>query len=251
MYSRSASPPENGFKHHVESRVYSSQGKGPTRGERTPYLGGRSSQDPARSQPRAQAFPAPSGGGHRSRRLDRAANGYDTDSSQDSRERAGSGGNGRSRPGRPWKPMREVLNVDSVLSGGGGGGGQMVHQERRQHSPKRRPSSESPTRHRDADFTWGGREERQPKSLMTIYEDEHRHETGGSRSSLDSDGRGGYSDKDRPKGPAALKARNDNWRIQRTESGYESSDRLSNGSANLDSPVVENLRPIAEQHLGR
>ncbi|TNM93909.1 hypothetical protein fugu_002085 [Takifugu bimaculatus] len=246
-YSRSVSPPENGFKQHVESRLYSSQGKGPTRGERTPHLGGRSSQDPARSQPRAQAFPAPSGGGHRSRRPDRGINGYDTDSSQDSRERPGS----RSRPSRPWKPMREVLNVDSVLSGGGGGGGQMVHQERRQHSPKRRPSSESPTRHRDADFTWGGREERQPKSLMTIYEDEQKHETGGSRSSLDSDSRGGYSDKDRPKGPAALKARNDNWRIQRTESGYESSDRLSNGSANLDSPVVENLRPVPEQHLGR
>lgn len=247
MYSRSVSPPENGFKQHVESRLYSSQGKGPTRGERTPHLGGRASQDPARSQPRAQAFPAPSGGSHRSRRLDRGANGYDTDSSQDSRERPGS--DGRSRPGRPWKPMREVLNVDSVLSGGGGG--QMVHQERRQHSPKRRPSSESPTRRRDAEFTWGGREERKPKSLMTIYEDEQKHETGGSRSSLDSDSRGGYSDKDRPKGPAALKARNDNWRIQRTESGYESSDRLSNGSANLDSPVVENLRPIPEQHLGR
>lgn len=244
MYTRSVSPPENGFKQHVETRLYSSQGKGPTRTERTPHLGGRSLLEPARSQPRPQAFPAPSAGGHRSRRLDRGVNGYDGDGSHDSRERLGS--NGRSRPGRPWKPMREVLNVDSVLSGG-----QTAHQERRPHSPKRRPSSESPTRHRDADPTWGGREERKPKSLMTIYEDEQRHETGGSRSSLDSDGRGGYSDRDRPKGPAAPKARNDNWRIQRTESGYESSDRLSNGSANLDSPVVENLRPIPEQHLGR
>lgn len=148
---------------------------------------------------------------------------------------------------RAWKPLREVLNVDSVLSGGS----QTEHEERRQHSPKRRPSSESPTRSRDADFTWGGREERKPKSLMTIYEDEQRHETRGSRSSLDSDSRGAYSDKDRSKGSAALKARNDNWRIQRTESGYESSDRLSNGSANLDSPVVENLRPIPEQHPAR
>ncbi|KAE8279050.1 Inactive ubiquitin carboxyl-terminal hydrolase 53 Inactive ubiquitin-specific peptidase 53 [Larimichthys crocea] len=42
-YSRSVSPPENGFKQHVETRLYSSQGKGPTRTERTPYLGGRSS----------------------------------------------------------------------------------------------------------------------------------------------------------------------------------------------------------------
>lgn len=251
MYSRSASPPENGFKEHVETRLYRSQGKGPTRTERTPHLGGRSAQQPARSQPKAQAFPPPSGGGgggggHRSRRLDRPVNGYDTDSSQDSREHPGSGGGGRSRPSRPWKPMREVLNVDSVLSGG-----HAVHQDRRQHSPKRRPSSESPTRNRDADLTWGSREERKPKSLMTIYEDEQRHETGGSRSSLDSDGRAGYGDKDRSKGSATLKTRGDNWRIQRTESGYESSDRLSNGSANLDSPVVENLRPGPEQHLPR
>lgn len=247
VYSRSISPPENGFRQHVETRIYSSQGKGPTRTERTPHLGGRSPQEPARSQPRAQAFPAPSGGGHHSHRPDRPINGYDTDSSQDSRERPGGGGPARSRPGRPWKPMREVLNVDSVLSGGS----HADHQERRQYSPKRRPSSESPTRNRDAEFTWAGREERKPKSLMTIYEDEQRHETRGSRSSLDSDSRGAYSDKDRSKGSAALKARNDTWRIQRTESGYESSDRLSNGSANLDSPVVENLRPIPEQHLAR
>lgn len=150
--------------------------------------------------------------------------------------------------------MREALNVDSVLSGSSGG--HSVSQERRQHSPKRRPSGQSPSRERDRDFTWGGREERKPKSLMTIYEDEQRHETGGSRSSLDSDGRGGYSDKERSKGSATLKVRNDNWKIQRTESGYESSDRLSNGSANLDSPVVENfsskdLRPIPELHLSR
>ncbi|XP_070849599.1 inactive ubiquitin carboxyl-terminal hydrolase 53 [Chaetodon trifascialis] len=258
IYSRSASPPENGFKQHLETRLYSSQGKGPTRTERTPHLGGRSSHEPPRSHTRVQVLPSvPSNSsGHRSRRLDQLSNGYDTDSSQDSRERPGSGGNSRSRSSRPWKPMREALNVDSVLSGGSGGNS--ISQERRQHSPRRRPSSQSPSRdrERDRDFTWGGREERKPKSLMTIYEDEQRHETGGSRSSLDSDGRGGYSDKDRSKGSATLKVRNDNWKIQRTESGYESSDRLSNGSANLDSPVVENLsskdlRPIPELHLAR
>uniref|UniRef100_A0A673AI71 Inactive ubiquitin carboxyl-terminal hydrolase 53-like n=1 Tax=Sphaeramia orbicularis TaxID=375764 RepID=A0A673AI71_9TELE len=239
-YSRSVSPPENGFKQHLESRLYSSQGKGPTRAERTPHLGGRSSHEPPRSLSRVQVFPSESSvssSSSHSRRLDQVSNGYDTDSSQDSRERPGSGGNGRSRPSRPWKPMREVLNVDSVLSGNS------LTQERRD-------------RERDRDFTWGGREDRKPKSLMTIYEDEQRHETGGSRSSLDSDGRGGYSDKDRSKGSATLKVRNDNWKIQRTESGYESSDRLSNGSANLDSPVVENLsskdlRPIPELHSSR
>lgn len=256
-YSRSASPPENGFKQHLEGRLYSSQGKGPTRTERTPYLGGRSSHEPPRSHSRVQALPSMpnNSGGHRSRRLDQQSNGYDTDSSQDSRERPGSGGNGRSRSSRPWKPMREALNVDSVLSGSSGN---LASQERRQPSPRRRPSSQSPSRdrERDRDFTWGGQEERKPKSLMTIYEDEQRHETGGSRSSLDSDSRGGYSDKDWSKGSATLKVRNDNWKIQRTESGYESSDRLSNGSANLDSPVVESLsskdlRPIPELHLTR
>lgn len=198
------------------------------------------------------SMPTVSRGDH-SRRLDQLSNGYDTDSSQDSRERPGSGGNSRSRPSRPWKPMREVLNVDSVLSGIRPSGGNSISEEQRQHSPRRRPSSQSPSRdrERDRDLTWGGREERKPKSLMTIYEDEQRHETGGSRSSLDSDGRGGYSDKDRSKSTTTLKVRSDNWKIQRTESGYESSDRLSNGSANLDSPVVENLsskdlRPIPE-----
>uniref|UniRef100_A0A8C2X162 Ubiquitin specific peptidase 53 n=1 Tax=Cyclopterus lumpus TaxID=8103 RepID=A0A8C2X162_CYCLU len=256
-YSRSVSPPENGFKQHLETRLYSSQGKGPIRTERTPHLGGRSSHEPPRSHARVQVLPTvPSiGSGHHSRRVDQVPNGYDTDSSQDSRDRPASGGNSRSsRPSRPWKPMREALNVDSVLSGVGGGNS--VSQERRQHSPRRRPSSQSPSRdrERDGDFTWGGREERKPKSLMTIYEDEQRLETGGSRSSLDSDSRGGYSDKDRSKGSAPLKVRNDNWKIQRTESGYESSDRLSNGSANLDSPVVDNLsskdlQTIPELHL--
>ncbi|XP_040037904.2 ubiquitin carboxyl-terminal hydrolase 53 [Gasterosteus aculeatus] len=250
-YSRSVSPPENGFKQHVEPRLYSSQGKGPTRTERTPHLGGRSSHDPPRAHSRVQALhTVPVSSGHHSRRIDQVPNGYDTDSSQDSRERPMSRGNHRSRPDRPWKPVREALNVDSVLSG--------VHpagQERRQQSPaRRRPSSQSPSRDRERESSWAGREERQPKSLMTIYEDEQRHETGGSRSSLDSDGR--HSDKDRPKGSAVPKVRNDNWKIQRAESGYESSDRLSNGSASLDSPVVDNLsskdlRTIPELQLTR
>lgn len=150
--------------------------------------------------------------------------------------------------------MREALNVDSVLRT------DTASQEKTQPSPRRRPSSQSPSRDRERDrerdFTWPVQEDRKPTNLMTIYEDEQRHGTGGSRSSLDSDSRGGYSDKDRPKGSATLKVHNDNWKIQRTESGYESSDRLSNGSTNLDSPVVENLsskelRPIPELHLSR
>uniref|UniRef100_A0A8C5I786 Inactive ubiquitin carboxyl-terminal hydrolase 53-like n=1 Tax=Gouania willdenowi TaxID=441366 RepID=A0A8C5I786_GOUWI len=253
-YSRSVSPPENGFRQHVDGRLYSSQGKGPIRSERMPQLASRPSFEmPSQSYSRVQVLPTVPN----SVRIDQISNGYDTDSSQDSRERSGNGvNNTRSRNSRPWKPMREALNVDSVLSGVGGGNS--GNQDRRQHSPRQRPSSQSPSRDRvrdqDGDFTWGGREDRKPKSLMTIYEDEQRNETGGSRSSLDSDWRGGYSDKERAKGSATLKVHHDNWKIQRTESGYESSDRLSNGSANLDSPVVDNLssmdlRPIPELHL--
>ena len=220
-YSRSASPPENGFRQYLETRMFSSQGKGPSRTERTPHIGGRSSYEPPRSHSRVQVLPSTApggGGGHYSRRLDQPSNGYDTDSSQDSRVRQGNGEASRSRPSRAWKPMREALNVDSVIGGGGG-------QERRQHSPRRRPASQeralSQERERDQDRTWGGgdgRDDRKPKSLMTIYEDELKHETGGSRSLLDSEGRGGHGDKDRSKGTATLKVRNDNWKIQRTES---------------------------------
>ncbi|KAJ8008275.1 hypothetical protein DPEC_G00103110 [Dallia pectoralis] len=260
--SRSASPPENGFKQYPDTRLYASQGKGPTRTERGPRFGGRPSthQGPSRSQPRA-APALPSGsvgvsaGGYYSRRLDPFANGYDTDSSQDSRERPGSrdsrrngnsssGANGN-KPSRLWKPRREALNVDSVVSADGGGG-------QGQHSPRRKPlSQERVTPSHERDLLWGGRDEPKPKSLMTIYEDEQRPETAGSRSSQESESR------DRSKVTVnMLMARSDNWKNQRTESGYESSDRLSNGSANLDSPVVENftskeLKPKPEVQLTR
>ncbi|KAI4900161.1 hypothetical protein NFI96_023888 [Prochilodus magdalenae] len=229
-YSRSLSPPENGFK-TMESRLYSSQGRGPTRTERPPYTNSRAAHPPrSRSQPRIPVHP---------QRFD-LSNGYDTDSSQDSRGRPN--GASRSRPNRAWRPMREALNVDSIL---GSGDDRPLPGLRRQI-----PKQERTLYERDA--AWSGREEGKPKSLMTIYEDEQRVELG-SRSSLDSDGR----EKERTKGTInSLNVRNDNWKIQRTESGYESSDRLSNSSTNLDSPVVENLgskelRPIPEVHMTR
>ncbi|KAG9346886.1 hypothetical protein JZ751_005813 [Albula glossodonta] len=226
-YSRSASPPENGFKKYAEQRLYSSQGKGPSRVERAPHQS-RTPHEP-RTPSRVQVLP-PGPPGH-SRRIE-LSNGYDTDSSQDSRDR------GRSRP-KAWKPMRETLNVDSVLSS----------MEQRHHSPQRRSSGQERApfereRDQERERAWP-KEERKQKSLMTIYEDEQKQETG-SRSSLESDGR----DKERTKGGANLKV-HDNWRIQRTESGYESSDRLSNGSANPDSPIVESLRPIPEVQPSR
>ncbi|KAJ3585639.1 hypothetical protein NHX12_014358, partial [Muraenolepis orangiensis] len=278
---RSASPPENGFKQYIQTRLYNSQGKGPTRNERPAFMGGRapSHLEPQRPRPRANGPPpvlasepsAPhsnsrsssnDGGGHHTHsRVDHHSNGYDTGGSQDSRDYSSS------RSGRPWKPMREVLNVDSVISSGndnGSGGDYSSRPDRRQPSPsRRRPNSHSPSRDRERDRdrepeAWGSREEHKPKSLMTIYEDEQRQGMGGSRSSLDSDSRGWvHGDKAgrHPKGlPAALKVHSDHWKIQRTESGYESSDRLSNGSAN--SPVVDNvsakeLKPIPELHLSR
>uniref|UniRef100_W5K4B1 Ubiquitin specific peptidase 53 n=1 Tax=Astyanax mexicanus TaxID=7994 RepID=W5K4B1_ASTMX len=229
-YSRSLSPPENGFK-AMESKFYSSQGRGPTRAERPLYTNSRAAHPPrSHSQPRVSLQPPRA----------ELSNGYDTDSSQDSRER--SNGASRSRPGRAWRPMREALNVDSILSG---------NDDRQLPGMRRQaPRPERPLYERDS--AWSGREEAKPKSLMTIYEDEQRHELG-SRSSLDSEGR----EKERTKGTVnSLTVRNDNWKIQRTESGYESSDRLSNGSTNLDSPVVENLggkelRSIPEVHLSR
>ncbi|XP_054608898.1 inactive ubiquitin carboxyl-terminal hydrolase 53 isoform X2 [Dunckerocampus dactyliophorus] len=252
IYSRSSSPPVNGFKQHLETRLYSSQGKGPIRSDRPPtHLSTRSFHEPLQSNSRVRVLPVVPSSGQYSRRAENQSNGYDTDSSQDSRGRPGSAGNGRSsssssssRSSRPWKPMREALNVDSVLNSIGGHGSGPTPEQRPQ-SPRRRPSSKS----QEWDLMWGGREERKPKSLMTIYEDELRQENGSSRSLLESD-------KDRPKGTATLKVYNDNWKIQRTESGYESSDRISNSSANLDSPVVEtfsskDLRPIHELHLSR
>ncbi|KAG5848139.1 hypothetical protein ANANG_G00095230 [Anguilla anguilla] len=149
----------------------------------------------------------------------------------------GAGGAGEERGrSRSWKPVREVLNVDSVLS----------ELERRLRSSAQ---ERAPQRERERARA---RDERKQKSLMTIYEDEQRLESG-SRSSLESDTRDGRG---KGGGGAGLKLRSDNWTIQRTESGYESSDRLSNGSTNPDSPVVENfaakeLRPSPEAQQPR
>lgn len=137
--------------------------------------------------------------------------------------------------------MREALNVDSVLNSDNN---QNSHNSRRQTF-----NQES------EELAWSRREERKPKSLMTIYEDEQKQDMG-SRSSLESEGRG-PPEQDRVKTIISnLTIRTDNWKIQRTESGYESSDRLSSSSANLDSPVVENLsnkemQSIPEPNLSR
>lgn len=137
--------------------------------------------------------------------------------------------------------MREVLNVDSILSNDTehhlpGQGQQFSGQKRMPYEREPRTA----------------REDGKPKSLMTIYEDEQRHELG-SRTSLESESR----ERERTKGTVNhLTLKKENWKNQRMESGYESSDRLSNGSASLDSPVVDSvgakeLRRVPDLHLLR
>lgn len=128
---------------------------------------------------------------------------------------------GKSKPS--WRPVREVLNVDSVLS----------ELEQRQQQQQQRGS---PRCVRRFDHERGLMKEKQ-KGLMTIYEDDSRLETE-SQSSQESQRQMMVT---RPKGGANIAQRSDNWMIQRTESGYESSDRLSSGSTNPDSPGVENF----------
>lgn len=136
-----------------------------------------------------------------------------------------------------WRPIREVLNVDNVLN--------ELEQRRQQQldSPRRsKPSTQDrthpePSRGRDREFL-RSRDDRRQKCLMTIYEDELRHETE-SHSSVESESKASQQKCSKLRsGPKTL-LHSETWTIQRTESGYESSDRLSSGSTNPDSPGVE------------
>ncbi|XP_060771999.1 inactive ubiquitin carboxyl-terminal hydrolase 53 isoform X2 [Neoarius graeffei] len=127
-------------------------------------------------------------------------------------------GGSAGKPKPSWRPVREVLNVDRVLS-------ELEHRKQQQQVHG------SPCCNRRQERALS---EHRPRGLMTIYEDETRPETE-SRSSQESQ-------RDTVlRGGATAVPRADHWTIQRTESGYESSDRLSSGSANADSPGVENL----------
>lgn len=122
--------------------------------------------------------------------------------------------------------MRQVLNVDSILSN-----------DNEHHLPGLSQQTSGQRRLPYERESRTAREDSKLKSLMTIYEDEQRHELG-SRSSLESESR----EKERTKGTVNHSMlKKENWKNQRMESDYESSDRLSNGSASLDSPVVDNI----------
>ena len=139
-----------------------------------------------------------------------------------------------------------MLNVDSVLN---------EMEQRRQQQQHDSPRHAKLSTHERAlaerereperEYT-RSREERKQKCLMTIYEDEQRHDTE-SHSSLESESRPNHQRSNKLKnGPKTL-LRSDTWTIQRTESGYESSDRLSSGSTNPDSPGVDQRIPPEAQ----
>ncbi|XP_062992343.1 inactive ubiquitin carboxyl-terminal hydrolase 53 [Elgaria multicarinata webbii] len=218
------SPPSgNGFRQHSNERVYGSQGRGPYRHEKV------------HNQIRANAQMSSSNktdgfcdGEKMSRIKADSITGYDTDSSQDSKDK-GSVTSSKSRS-RGWRPMRETLNVDSIFN----------EPEKKEHSSKSKLNASSKPKHEkeQSSSNWP-KENPSQKGLMTIYEDETKQT--GSRSSLDSEGKGNA---EKGKGFTERKVHTDSWQIQRTESGYESSDHISNASANLDSPVIEGNNPV-------
>uniref|UniRef100_A0A4X1V7Z7 Ubiquitin specific peptidase 53 n=1 Tax=Sus scrofa TaxID=9823 RepID=A0A4X1V7Z7_PIG len=219
---KSGSPPvSNGFRQYGNSHLYHSQGKGPYKHDRVAHQSRASAQTLSSSKCQILA----SGEKVTGKVKSDSGTGYDTDSSQDSRDK-GSSYNGSSKSrNRGWKPIRETLNVDSIFN----------ESERRQHSPRHKSNISNKSKcSKDQSFNNWPKENPKQKCLMTIYEDETKQETG-SRSSLEFNGKG----TEKNKGLKETKVHGDSWQMQRTESGYESSDHISNGSANLDSPIID------------
>nr|XP_025869236.1 inactive ubiquitin carboxyl-terminal hydrolase 53 [Vulpes vulpes]XP_025869237.1 inactive ubiquitin carboxyl-terminal hydrolase 53 [Vulpes vulpes] len=222
LHFKSGSPPApNGFRQYGNPNLYHSQGKGPCKHDRVAHQSRASPQVLSSSKSQILAPGEKVTGKVKSD----SGTGYDTDSSQDSRDKGSTySGSSKSRT-RGWKPMRETLNVDSIFS----------ESEKRQHSPRHKSNISNKAKcSKDQSFNNWSKENPKQKCLMTIYEDEMKQEIG-SRSSLESNGKGA----EKNKGLKETTVHGDNWQMQRTESGYESSDHVSNGSANLDSPVVD------------
>ncbi|XP_060634996.2 inactive ubiquitin carboxyl-terminal hydrolase 53 isoform X1 [Anolis sagrei] len=218
------SPPSgNGFRPHSNERLYNSQGRGPYRHEKVHN----------QVRPTAQVLGSSktdgfTDGEKMSRMKADSITGYETDSSQDSKDK-GSVSSSKSRS-RGWKPMRETLNVDSIFS----------ESERKEHSSKTKLNANSKPKHeKETSSNNWPKENASQKALMTIYEDETKQ--AGNRNSFDSEGK---ENAEKSKGFTERKVHIDSWQIQRTESGYESSDHISNASANLDSPIIEGTSPV-------
>ncbi|KAM5192814.1 ubiquitin carboxyl-terminal hydrolase 53 isoform 2-T2 [Mantella aurantiaca] len=210
-----SSTPVNGFRQYPDPHFFSSQGKGP-------YKQQRSDQPPRQMPPSTTVQTAIPESKQLARVKTSAPNGYDTDSSQEYREK----GTGRTK--KTWRPTRETLNVDSIFNDG----------EKSQSSPRHLANTNGKHHHttKDLNLNHCSRESPKKKVLMTIYEDEIKQESG-SRSSLESVGKS-QAERNKPN-PDSKLYHLDSWQMQRAESGYESSDHISSGSSNLDSPVIE------------
>ncbi|XP_033939967.1 inactive ubiquitin carboxyl-terminal hydrolase 53 isoform X1 [Pseudochaenichthys georgianus] len=238
-HARSLSPPESGPRPPVDQKC-----KSYPRAEKLSNHSSRGPQDQ-----RGPSF-GTQGGGH-GRRNNTSPSRYDQDGCQEQWEKGGGEGT-RNKSKSTWRPIREVLNVDTVLN-------ELEQRRQQQHDSPRhsKPSSQEKvhkeqSRDHEREYV-RTRDDRKQKCLMTIYEDEQRHETE-SHSSVESESRANQQRGSRLKGGAKTLLRSDTWIIQRTESGYESSDRLSSGSTNPDSPgvdgfVVKDQRSTPEAQL--
>ncbi|ERE87001.1 inactive ubiquitin carboxyl-terminal hydrolase 53 isoform X1 [Cricetulus griseus] len=227
---KSGSPPApDGFRQQGNPHLYHSQGKGPCKHDRAVHESHTSGKPLSSSKSQNLFVPGERTTG---RAKSDSGTGYDTDSSQESRGTGGSYSSRTKGRHRGWKPMRETLNVDSVFS----------ESEKRQHSPRHKPDvSNRPKYSKDQSFSNWPKANPKQKGLMTIYEDELKQEAG-SRSSLETNGKGAEKNTSttESRGPG------NSWQMQRTESGYESSDHVSNGSASLDSPVTDGNGTVME-----
>ncbi|KAF7666247.1 hypothetical protein LDENG_00112780 [Lucifuga dentata] len=217
-HERSSSPPENGPKLLVDQKSKS-------------YPRTEKSLSHSRGSQESRGQSTGTQGGGYGRRNNTSPSRCDQNGCQEQWEKGGSGG-GHSKPKSTWRPIREVLNVDSVLN-------ELEQRHQQQHD---KPSTQERVhieqgREHEREYV-RNRDDRKQKCLMTIYEDEQRHETE-SHSSLESESRANQQRGSRLKsGPKTL-LRSETWTIQRIESGYESSDRLSSGSTNPDSPGMD------------
>ncbi|KAM5233667.1 ubiquitin carboxyl-terminal hydrolase 53 isoform 2-T3 [Hipposideros larvatus] len=229
LHFKSGSPPTpNGFRQYGNPHLYHSQGRGPSKHDQGAHQSRASLQTPSSSKPQILVPGEKIIGKLKSD----IGTGYDTDSSQDSRDKGSScNGSGKSR-NRGWKPMRETLNVDSIFN----------ESEKGQHSPRHKSHISNKAKcSKDQGFNNWPKENPKQKCLMTIYEDEMKQDIG-SRSPLECNGKGA----EKNTGVREAQVHGDNWQMQRTESGYESSDHVSNGSASLDSPGIDGNGTVME-----
>ncbi|XP_051866019.1 inactive ubiquitin carboxyl-terminal hydrolase 53-like isoform X2 [Pristis pectinata] len=196
----------NGTRHFWDQHAHGSQGKGYLSEGRTMHI---------KATPDKYASDS-------IQHKKNSSTGYDTDSSQDSRDK----GNGRSRnKGKVWKPSRETLNVDSIFEEG----------SRRHNSPKHKSNTAQQVLQSKGQNPNDLLHEKQKhKGLMTIYEDELKQGSGSS--SLEVDGKADLENEQNT--DESLKIHSSGY-WQKVESGHESSSWFSNGSTNHDTQSVE------------